>query len=82
MPHDRKTQRNKYWLGETLCEAESRSWPPFLTKILGPVHCVTADSPLVTSADEEVTVGEISGEAIDGSAGNRMLVTLWFPWKT
>jgi hypothetical protein len=35
-------------------------------------HCV---HPLVASADEEVTIGEISGEAVEGFAGNRMLFT-------
>ena len=39
-------------------------------------HCAR---PLLTSADEEVTIGEISGEVIEGFAGNRMLFTALVP---
>jgi len=49
---------------------DENSWP-------GPLgHC---GRPLVTSADEEVTIGEITGEAIDGFSGNRMLFTALVP---
>src|SRR5580704_14694812 len=49
---------------------DENSWP-------GPLgHC---GRPLVTSADEEVTIGEISGEAIEGFTGNRMLFTALVP---
>lgn len=46
------------------------SWPRPL------LHC---GRPLVTSADEDVTIGEITGEAVDGFTGNRMLFTALVP---
>jgi hypothetical protein len=39
-------------------------------------HCAR---PLVTAADEEVIIGEITSEPIDGFSGNRMLYTALVP---
>jgi len=35
--------------------------------------------PLLSSVDEEVTMGEISGEPVDSFVGNRMLFTALVP---
>jgi hypothetical protein len=45
-------------------------WPPPLR------HC---GHPLLSSVVEEVTIGEISGEPVDGFQGNRMLFTALVP---
>jgi len=47
-----------------------KAWPRPL------LHC---GRPLVASADEELTIGEITGEAVDGFPGNRMLFTALVP---
>jgi len=39
-------------------------------------HCAR---PLVTAADEDVTIGEITSEPVDGFSGNRMLYTALVP---
>jgi hypothetical protein len=39
-------------------------------------HCAR---PLIADGDEEVTIGEISGEAMDGFSGNRMVYTALVP---
>jgi hypothetical protein len=39
-------------------------------------HCAR---PLVNATDEEVTIGEITSEPVDGHYGNRMLYTALVP---